>query len=85
MISSKEINTDNLPSDFKDTVKNILTKKVKATHSPVPRRAADHLNYKIMIEDGNNSHVIESNQYDADEKLKSLISYVEKKSNDSAC
>lgn len=85
MISSKEINTDNLPSDFKDTVKSIITKEVAATRSPVPKGAADYMNYKITIEDGNKSHVIECNQYDADEKLKSLISYVEKKSNGRAC
>lgn len=81
MISSKEINTDNLPSAFEDTLRRIITKKTLRTPSSVPKGAADHINYKIIIEDGDKSHTIECSQYDTDEKLKALISYVEKNSN----
>ena len=45
-----------------------------------PRGAADHYTYKISIQDGTNQNVIECNQYNIQDDLKSLIRYVEKNS-----
>jgi hypothetical protein len=77
-----EMNTDDLPSSITNTINSIIKSKVSTLPGKklVPKGAADHLNYKITIEDGNSNRVIECNQYDMDHKLKSLISYIEKKS-----
>ena len=45
-----------------------------------PKGAADYLNYKITLEEGTRNSVIECNQFDMDDDLKSLIRYVENRS-----
>ena len=45
-----------------------------------PRGAADHFTYKISIQDGANQSIIECNQYNIQDDLKSLIKYIETKS-----
>lgn len=81
MVISKEVDTNNLPSSVVNAVRSIVKSRMSDTpKSLAPRGAADHLNYKITIDEGTKKSVIECNQYDIDDKLKSLISYVEKKS-----
>jgi hypothetical protein len=45
-----------------------------------PRGAADHYTYKISIQDGRNQRVIECNQYNIEDDLKSLVNYIERNS-----
>jgi hypothetical protein len=45
-----------------------------------PKGAADYLNFKITLEEGPQNSVIECNQFDMNDDLKSLISYVESRS-----
>ena len=47
---------------------------------PPPKGAADYYTYKISIEDGKNQNVIECNQYNIQDDLKSLITYIENNS-----
>lgn len=78
---SVEIDTNNLPSDIANAVRTIVNKKrSNTTNISAPRGAADYLNYKITIEDGKKNKVIEYNQFNADEELRSLISFVKKNS-----
>jgi len=79
---SKEMDAKDLPSALIRTAKKIAEdKKVSSISmkSP-PRGAADHFTYKISIQDGTNLRVVECNQYNIDDDLKSLVKYIEKNS-----
>lgn len=79
--TSKEMIVSKLPSGVADTVKGIMQDTGRTlTKNSTPKGAADHFNYKITIEDRNKTRVIDCNQYDIDNKLQLLISYVEKNS-----
>ena len=68
----------NCPLLLEGTVRKLLDHKgsgmLKGTR---PKGAADYLNYKITLEEGHRNSVIECNQFDMDDDLKSLIRYVE--------
>jgi hypothetical protein len=77
-----EIDTKDLPSPLIRTAKKIIEDK-KISSLPIksfPRGAADHYMYKISIHDGTNLRVIECNQYDIKDELKSLVKYIERNS-----
>jgi hypothetical protein len=78
--TKKELTQNNLPSNVSNLIKSITQSKINSTKKKIPRGAADHYNYKITIQDGKKNHVIECNQFSIDNKLKSLIAYVEKNS-----
>jgi hypothetical protein len=79
--SSSEMNVDKLTPVLEGTVRKLLDNKgsgmLKGTR---PKGAADYLNYKITLEEGPQNSVIECNQFDMNDDLKSLISYVESRS-----
>ncbi len=79
--SSSEMNADKLSPLLEGTVKKLLDHKgsgvLKGTR---PKGAADYLNYKITLEDGDRNSVIVCNQFDMDDDLSSLIRYVENRS-----
>jgi hypothetical protein len=80
---SNEIDANDLPSALLDTARKIMQdKKAYSLHlkSP-PRGSADLYTYKISIQDGRNQSVIECNQYNIEDDLKSLVKYIEKNSN----
>jgi hypothetical protein len=80
--SSCELNTDKLPLPVEVTIRELLDRKnssVKLTPS-LSKGAADYLNYKITIQNGMKSHVVKCSELDMDSNMKSLVSYVEKKS-----
>ena len=79
---SKEIDTKDLPSRFTITAKKIMLNSKSPTLplKSTPRGAADHFTYKISIQDGANQSIIECNQYNIQDDLKSLIKYIETKS-----
>jgi hypothetical protein len=79
---SNEMDEKDLPSALIRTAKKIVENQ-KPTALPLkstPRGAADHFTYKISIRDGANQSVIECNQYNIEDDLKSLVRYVEKNS-----
>jgi len=80
--TSTEIDAKDLPSSLITKVRKIMgnaessSLPLKAT----PMGAADHYIYKISIQDGIPQRVIECNQYNIQDDLKSLIRYIEKNS-----
>ena len=79
---SNEIDGKDLPSEFTRTAKEIMEDKSTPSLSikSSPRGAADHYTYKISIQDGRNQRVIECNQYNIEDDLKSLVNYIERNS-----
>jgi emfourin len=77
-----EIDGKDLPSGLARTAKKMMEDKsvpslaIKSS----PRGAADHYTYKILIQDGRNQRVIECNQYNIEDDLKSLVNYIERNS-----
>jgi hypothetical protein len=79
--SSSELNADKLSPVLDGTVRKLLDNKgAGMLKSTMPKGAADYMNYKITLEEGPRNSVIECNQFDMDDDLKSLIRYVESKS-----
>jgi len=79
---SNEMDAKDLPSALIRTAKKIIEDK-KVSSLPMkssPRGAADHYTYKISIQDGRNQRVIECNQYNIEDDLKSLVNYIERNS-----
>jgi hypothetical protein len=82
MSITNEMDAKDLPSTLLLTAKKIVEDQ-KLTPLPVksiPRGAADHFTYKISIQDGVNQRVIECNQYNIEDDLKSLVKYIERNS-----
>ena len=79
---SNEMDAKDLPSVLISTAKKIIEDKKASSLSmkSPPRGAADHYIYKISIQDGVDRKIIECNQYNIQDDLKSLIRYVEKNS-----
>lgn len=78
IVTSKEVDTNTLPSSVGDAVRSILKSKMSGPpRSSVPRGAGDHFNYRITIHDGTNDKVIECNEYNIKNDLKDIIRYVE--------
>jgi Emfourin len=79
---SNEMDTKDLPSGLAAMARNIMRNQklssIPMTSTPIG--AADHYSYRISFEDGVNRRVIECNQYEIQDDLKSLVKYVEKNS-----
>ena len=77
---SNEIDAKNLPTALVTKLKKIMKNKNSSTLpiKDTPRGAADHYTYKISIQDGGNLKVIECNQFNIEDDLKSLVKFVEK-------
>ncbi len=75
-----EMNSDDLPTSLKTTLSKVVNDNIGSANSlkSIPKGAADHYTYKITVDDGSNQKVIECNQYDIHDNLKSLVTYVEK-------
>lgn len=76
---SNEIDANNLPSALVTKLKKIMENTNSSTLpiKDTPRGAADHYTYKISIQDGVNVKVIECNQFNIEDDLKSLVKYIE--------
>lgn len=84
IVTVKEIDANDLPSPLLRAAKKIADNK-KISRSPlktVPRGSADYYTYKISVQEGNNTSVIECNQFNIEHDLKSLVKYVERNSKD---
>jgi hypothetical protein len=76
---SNEMDAKDLPSELIRTAKKIIEdKKVSSPIKATPKGAADHYFYKISFQDDRHRKVIECNQYNIPDDLKSLIRYIEK-------
>lgn len=77
---SNEIDANDLPSGLLQTARKILQDKKTPSLSSKssPKGSADHYTYKISMQDGTNRSVIECNQYNIEDDLKSLVKYIEK-------
>jgi hypothetical protein len=80
--TSIEMDEKDLSSALISTAKKIIEDKDVSFLSmkSSPRGAADHYTYKISIQDGADRKIIECNQYNIQDDLKSLVKYVEKNS-----
>lgn len=79
---SNEMDAKDLPSGLIHTAKKIIEDKKVSSFSmkSSPRGAADHFTYKISVQDGMNLRIIECNQYNIEDDLKSLVKYIERNS-----
>ena len=77
---SNEIDAKILPTALVTKLNKIMKDKNSSTLpiKDTPRGAADHYTYKISIQDGVNLKVIECNQFNIEDDLKSLVKFVEK-------
>lgn len=82
---SNEMDTEDLPSVLAATAKNIMRNQKSSSLSKKspPIGSADHYIYRISFEDGVKRRVIECNQYDIQDDMKSLVKYIEKNSKNS--
>ena len=79
---SNEMDENDLPSALKRVTKKIIEDKRVSPLSleSSPKGAADHYNYRISVQDGRNLRVVECNQYNIEDDLKSLVKYIERNS-----
>jgi len=77
---SNDIDASDLPSALLRTAKKIMHERKASPLKVSPRGSADHYIYKISIQDGTKTSVIECNQYNIEADLKSLVKYIEKNS-----
>jgi hypothetical protein len=79
---SNEMDENDLPSALKRTTKKIIEDNRVSPFSikSSPKGAADHYTYKISVQDGMNLRVVECNQYNIEDDLKSLVKYIERNS-----
>lgn len=78
--TSKEFEATDLPSSLKNVVIKILDNQ--STNSlllnATPQGAADYFTYKITVKAGNRQRVIECNQYNMKDDVKSIVRFAEK-------
>jgi hypothetical protein len=77
---SKEIDAKDLPSTLISTAKKIMEHK-KLSSLPLkgtPRGATDYYCYKISFQEGINRRVINCNEHNIQDDLKSLVKYIER-------
>jgi hypothetical protein len=79
---TNEVDAKDLPSALVTKIKKMISNS-SSTSLPLkstPKGAADHFTYKIFIQDGINQRIIECNEYNIHNDLKSLIRYIERNS-----
>jgi hypothetical protein len=77
---TNEVDAKELPLTLVTKVKKIMG-NAKSFSSPLkstPRGAADHFTYKILIQDGISQRIIECDEYNIHNDVKSLIRYIER-------
>ena len=80
MMTSNQLNTNDLSRSQLSKVRKLIENvKLPALNlRKLPQGAADHYSYKITIQDCAKQQIIECNQYEMAENVKSLINCVEK-------
>jgi hypothetical protein len=77
---TSEMDARQLPPALATKVRKIMENS-KLSELPlkvIPKGAADHYSYKISFAEGENQSIIECNQYNIKDELKSLIRYIER-------
>ena len=77
---SNEMDANGLPSGPLQTARKIMEGKKPFSLKSAPKGSADHYTYKISVLDGDSQTVIECNQFNLGDDLRSLVRYVEKNS-----
>lgn len=77
---SNEMDANGLPSGLLQTARKIMEDKKPFSLKSAPKGSADHFTYKISVLDGDSQTVIECNQFNLGDDLRSLVRYVEKNS-----
>jgi hypothetical protein len=77
---SNEMDANGLPSGLLQTARKIMEDKKSFSLKSAPKGSADHYTYKISVLDGDSQTVIECNQFNLGDDLRSLVRYVEKNS-----
>jgi hypothetical protein len=77
---TKEIDTKSLPSSLVNTARKIMLnrKNPLLSKKSIPRGGSDYYVYKISIQDGPHQIVLECNEFNIQDDLKSIIRYMEK-------
>ena len=80
IMTSRQMNVDDLPLHLIKTVKKMMSDKniPSPPMKRTPMGAADYCVYKIIVDDGSKRHVINCDDYNMQEDLKSLVRYVQK-------
>jgi hypothetical protein len=78
--SCSEMDANNLPPSLESIIRQFLDNKKSplTSGSKLSKGPADHYSYKITIKDGPKERVINCNQYDMPDSLRSAIKYMEK-------
>jgi len=78
--NQSEMNSDDLPASLQTVLAKLMKNDIKPSKPLkfVPKGSADHFSYRITVVDGSNHRVIECSQYDLQDDLKSLVTYMEK-------
>lgn len=77
IVTSKEIEAEKFPPSIMNKIRDIFNdKKHCPMKTPIPKGAADHFNYRITLRDGTGDKTIECNEYNIDNDVKDLVSYV---------
>jgi emfourin len=83
MSFSNELDSNSLPPSMKNVIKQLLDKKQSSSlRAAKPDGAADCFIYKIIIQEGKKSRVIEFNELNMHSELKKLVRYLQKTPNE---
>jgi hypothetical protein len=75
-----EMNSDDLPASLKTILNKLINDNIRTSNSfkSVPKGSADHYSYRITVGEQEHQRTIECSQYNIQDNLKLLVSYVEK-------
>jgi hypothetical protein len=79
---SNEMDAKDLPLDLLRAAKKVVEDRKVSSSSikSYQKGSADHFTYRISVDDGKNESVVECNQYNIEDDLRSLVKYIEKNS-----
>jgi hypothetical protein len=73
-----QVNSDDLPASMKTTLTKLINVKRPNRLKSVPKGSADHYSYRITVDDGTKKQVIDCSEYDIQDDLMSLVTFVHK-------
>jgi hypothetical protein len=77
---TNEVDATELPSQLVTKLKKMMAddRSFSRPLPTMPRGAADYFTYKILIQDGINQRIIECNDYNIRDDIKSLVRHIER-------
>jgi hypothetical protein len=77
--ASYTVDAGDLPPNMISKIRRIVDERSSLPLKTIKAKGmADHYNFKITVEDGSKKDIIRCNQYDLQNDLKSIVSFVEK-------